>query len=576
MAGQNRLSIAQIYVVLYIDHGLAICKLASEGGLMTILITTGYQEYWCEHAQLRQSEMGIKFPINGEVPNTNPNQFLKKMYRAHMSELVGGNDFSQIQPSKPWQISAAQVVLEHSEIDNWGWSNTANIHFLDFWADYDPSTRFILLYGSLNDSLARDVNDDIGEKELATKIGEWIAYHEATLEFYHRNSQRSALVHISAFEENAKEASLTLESKFNIQTHRLNSRKSIEQDPIAWLAAKTISENSDSAENLFIELESCADAKNRLAMQNVSTLNEFKKYKSLKTRNKALQDSQNEEISSLQSKVASLEDKLTEKQNEKFQIQRQLEASISEITELKSNFKLSEQSSKKKIDSLSQKWEDAKREVQHYRNLESNRMQQLHSLQQEYEKLLLNNQNSQTYSSASLPANISNSDLLTSAPLGIRIDFAGDIKGEGWHDPEQFGRWGGPSHVSSTSFHKLTDGDYEIKIWLLNAMSLDLLEDLKIFLDGVKLEFKCTRFSQISGRLKSLKRVRALLDNSNSPYPLRIDTIVHKSDIDSGYDEHKLTFQFPRSISPKEFGSADSRELTAFFQKIEIRSVTQT
>jgi hypothetical protein len=103
---------------------------------------------------------------------------------------------SPIQPGKPWELAAGEIFLANWEQPVWGWADSRSTWLLEFWRDFDPSTRFVLLHTPAYDVLCRAMADTTTPTlDSQALLDTWCAYQTELLRFYHRNRTRSVLLH---------------------------------------------------------------------------------------------------------------------------------------------------------------------------------------------------------------------------------------------------------------------------------------------------------------------------------------------------------------------------------------------
>jgi hypothetical protein len=102
----------------------------------------------------------------------------------------------QLQPGKPWELAASEIFLANWHQPAWGWADSRSTWLLDFWRDFDPSTRFVLLHTPAYDILAQALADTTqSEFNAQAVLDTWCDYQTEMLRFYHRNTSRCVLTH---------------------------------------------------------------------------------------------------------------------------------------------------------------------------------------------------------------------------------------------------------------------------------------------------------------------------------------------------------------------------------------------
>lgn len=67
----------------------------------------------------------------------------------------------------------------------------------------------------------------------------------------------------------------------------------------------------------------------------------------------------------------------------------------------------------------------------------------------------------------------------------IIIDFRDEIEGDNWYPAVSAGRWAGPGERSLVRFPALRDGEYEIRLYIVDSADAELLEKIRISVNGI-------------------------------------------------------------------------------------------
>lgn len=110
----------------------------------------------------------------------------------------------QVELGKPWEQAAGELFLANWQQSVWGWADNRSVWLLDFWRDFDPQTRFILVHTQPQQALAKamaQVDQDVSF-DVDRFISDWLAYEREMLRFYLRNQQRCLLVDSKQIDSN--------------------------------------------------------------------------------------------------------------------------------------------------------------------------------------------------------------------------------------------------------------------------------------------------------------------------------------------------------------------------------------
>ncbi|NJK64478.1 MAG: chromosome partitioning protein ParA [Synechococcaceae cyanobacterium SM2_3_1] len=117
-------------------------------------------------------------------------------------------------------IDQAQQIVEQNSISGiWGWKEPRTTLFLDFWSNFLPEAKFLLIYRSpweVIDSLYRRREDTPfpEEPELPAKL--WLHYNQKLIDFCNHFSHRCILVNVCAAVEHSHEYIQAINQKFGV------------------------------------------------------------------------------------------------------------------------------------------------------------------------------------------------------------------------------------------------------------------------------------------------------------------------------------------------------------------------
>ena len=116
-----------------------------------------------------------------------------------VAETEQGAQLSQqILPGRLWEQLAGDVFLANMQVQLWGWADSRSIWLLDFWLNFEPNIKFVLVCVSpqqmLADLLAGSHGQSSGESAVEPAIRCWLEQHREMLRFHNRHPQRTLLV----------------------------------------------------------------------------------------------------------------------------------------------------------------------------------------------------------------------------------------------------------------------------------------------------------------------------------------------------------------------------------------------
>ena len=163
---------------------------------------------------------------------------------------------------KVWQELGSDLFMGNLSQLLWGWSDHQTVWLLDFWKDFDPQIRFVLVYSAPEFVICNMLQQQVdAPADMDSILAAWNRYNTELLRFYNRNSDRcllinaqTALQHPSVLLEKMADA-FTLRLQLPAEEARQNTSR-----VAAGLACSLINNTSPTDQNaLYQELESTAD-----------------------------------------------------------------------------------------------------------------------------------------------------------------------------------------------------------------------------------------------------------------------------------------------------------------------------
>jgi hypothetical protein len=112
-----------------------------------------------------------------------------KAYAEQISQ--NGGSFA---PGRLWEQLAGDIFLANMDQTCWGWADPRAIKLLDFWQQFEPGIRFILVSISPEQALARAIENPADQRSSQNVLDEWQATHQAMLRFHLRHPEHSLLI----------------------------------------------------------------------------------------------------------------------------------------------------------------------------------------------------------------------------------------------------------------------------------------------------------------------------------------------------------------------------------------------
>lgn len=433
---------------------------------------------------------------------------VKKLSDSYEINLSETSTIKQYMPGKSWYILAADIFLANVKHKHWGWVQAENINFLNFWKDFDPQCRFVLIYSSPSDLLARQIEtNSLNDNQVKT----WIKFNQEILKFYYTNQDISALIDIKSIYDEPEKVGKLISKKFSIPRGRKKvspEAKNLPYSAITYLVANAMSASLNESKNLFLELEAAAD----LAQNNDDT--EFIA-------------NARDEYDNLKSSVTSANERLTELKEQKSESTAYAERNL-----------------------LKLQLDQVQDELQYY-FCEYQKRVKIETLQ---------------HLTKDRSAGNLKSDLSLYKDNAIVIDLRNFIDGNNWHNPEETGRWAGPGNETTINIPSLKSGRYKLSINIISAMSLEIIKGFSVSFDDKRIPVKHRTLSNLSGPIAALKRAKSRIRTNKTSFPVLITGIINYEA--SKDNSPKLTFTVPTTIAPSAIEGDDDRLLSVFIQDI--------
>lgn len=533
---------------------------------MTVLITCGFQKSWCDFAQDLLQNMGVADASDASRSAMNPEDLTSKICKQHRLDFASERRFRQIMPGKAWQITAADLFVSNADKDTWGWADNRNIYFLDFWRDFDPHCRFLLLYGSPAQSLSCDLDSNGSlPDDLDGALAGWTAYQEELIRFYNKHRDQCLLVHVDTFRERTAEFAALVNARFETDLRLVNSAPEFSQPRMLQFVAEALLRDERGKAMLHAELESAADIASESADDLIASASaahlEFIETK------RAL-DAQLAISSDREAALACMED-----------VKRELQLKVSELEELVASKSAASDEARHLREDLFNVQDElrAHNQIVAAKTRENDLMlRQLHQVQEELETYFSKYQElkASTESGRDVPSGPSaapTASALVRRAAGFELDMRSFVNGSGWHSPEDQGRWAGPGVRSLIKLPRLEEEKYLLELQVIDAMSLNIAKNIRLKFDGHDIHPSFQILSNIGGRLAPVRRMRAQLRNVEKPYPMRILAIIPTAIIKDAGESHTLEILAPQVVSPAASGQPDTRALSICVQTVKLK-----
>ena len=577
---------------------------------MKVVLTIGHQFSGFKLVHQALLDVGLKSAKLFRDEEFSSEDLQNKIVKANQEYL---GIYEQLNPSKLWQGLSSDLFVANLEQDIWGWADFNTIYLLNYWRDFDPRTRFILVYASPVFSLSRLLKTEDNAVELISRFCEdWFNVNEALLNFYNRNQDRCILVNVEALTVSIADAKLLniAQSRLDVSLNGSIQLYDVENDNLLDIFSTQLSQEYPHLDALYQELEAVAEiflGTPRIVDKSLTAacthykkikdelLDQSNKIQELVLEQERLLADQAQEVTNLQTQnqrvTVEAADKIKEKDAEievlllqLHQVQEELETVFFKSEEekkdkiqltskiIKLEVKLTEASNKlvqhkKDKVELTNQCVKLDSELLEFKNkflnekVDLNLNDKLTGLEKENDLLQLQLHQVQEelehyYVQYQKTIEVKP---LTELLEYFAVDFRQQVDGSNWWHAEHDGRWAGPSLESNIRLPALKTGLYQLNIEIVDLITPDILKKTQFFLDNKQLNLVNQNwFKQLVG----LKR----------RYPIILTTKIELTDL---IDMFELKFKFPKVITPvsKGKGSEDSRYLAIRVRTVELKLV---
>lgn len=505
---------------------------------MTLLITCGVAQEWCEFAQSRLRSMGVNSPAASKQSNLTIDELLDGASKsAGVGSLESAVQAGGIGLGRTWEIATADFFISNARSDNWGWADPRNILFLGAWREFEPNAKFLLLYGSVAQFLATEIEDRPEAKiDVEERVNYWIAYQRRMLDFYHQNREVSTLLHLDFLGGSGDRAADAVAEKLGVQLNRLNDHAELELSKLTDIAATHLVSRVEGHAGVYEELEGSADS-----LLDASSINDAEYTDSILQELRGLASAERA-LNDVSQRNAELEQKLEQAVrhlDEAKQSEANLAASLDRVKKAATRSELVEE-----VDALQSQLSQTQSELEYYFS--------------KYQEV----KNSEPVSEARPveTPEIDGSD--------VAIDFRSFVEASGMYYPEPQGRWAGPLVQSDIQMKDLKPGNYDLSIRIVDAMSTDLLYGTRLLFNGREISSGVKIFADTGGRLAPLRRLKARIQRHPKPFPAEIRGQLTPEHFENHQLAQVLSIVSPGVATPSSAGGEDNRKLSVCVQSL--------
>ncbi len=175
---------------------------------MNKIILLGHASSGLHEVEALLLSSGMQSALPSKRDNLTPADVVQTLCQAHqcadVNEATTEDDFAPVKAGAIWSGLAMDLMLGNLQQPLWGWADTCNIYWLDYWAELDPHATFVMVYDhpyKALQAMSAQLVDKPLEMEIARLLENWQAYNGAMLSFYSRHASRCLLVNTGCARE---------------------------------------------------------------------------------------------------------------------------------------------------------------------------------------------------------------------------------------------------------------------------------------------------------------------------------------------------------------------------------------
>lgn len=170
---------------------------------VSIVLVCGTEYARLDYVRSLLETAGVSDAVASKRDGMSPQQLTSKLLTVNKIDPQKPRVIKQLEIGRAWENAATELVLSNIESGDWGWSDPNLVYLLDFWRDFDPFTKFVIVYSSpertVNAIIESGVHD---EAEIERCLMRWRRHNTEYLRFYKNNKSRCILVDIEEVEKN--------------------------------------------------------------------------------------------------------------------------------------------------------------------------------------------------------------------------------------------------------------------------------------------------------------------------------------------------------------------------------------
>ncbi len=198
---------------------------------MSLVITAGYNAELCARVNHFMLALGVRRPVDVEIDETSVLELSRLYANTCAKDPLREISLRDTKRGVAWRNAAAKMVLDNAYQKSWGWAEPCNLYMMNFWREFEPDCKIILVYMSPAEAIGRWMQDaasrDNGAIDL--EVANWKAYHATLRDVYRRHPENTILINIDALADHETAAKL-ISDKLNLGLDYIHPSPNITKD----------------------------------------------------------------------------------------------------------------------------------------------------------------------------------------------------------------------------------------------------------------------------------------------------------------------------------------------------------
>ena len=477
---------------------------------MKVILTIGAPQSGHLAVFDRITQAGVVCAAPCRDASLSPQNLQARLLRSMEVNLSSDTPLIQLTPGRLWNELASDLFLTNIDHPVWGWADHQSVCLMDFWREFDPQVRLLLVYNSPLAYLQQVLIDShtLTADAIAAALATWSRWNTALLRYFHRHPQHCLLV--NSQQAVAEPAALIelLKTKWQIAgltVQESTGQGSSQSDLLTHLISQML-DPQHPAWALHQELESVA----QLTVPATAASNDPGVGIAAAWAEWAKARTQAETASQEQSNLIAAHADLTRARDQLgAQLAAEAKAKAEAIAQRDAQASAKAQAiaqrdaeAKSKAEAIAQRDAEAKakaelqaqvaqaaqaaqasakvsEETTELKQENELLLLQLHQVQEELEHYFLRYQEIERQQQSKATGFVADFWRMHQ-PQELVIDMQQDVTGNNWYPAESDGRWAGPAALSTLQMPPLQAGNYTLELDIVDAMSLAIVNNLVV------------------------------------------------------------------------------------------------